>query len=199
MKTIFLSLTLLTSLQVHRIPAQDLKIHLTSIDYAVDTDFTKKPQPNSEAPILYATKPDSLSENDQMLLAEYYKLDNNPAKNCAHTSDGKSYTGTKNGIKMCDVSSTIIISTENSNLPENNITALALDKDEHLWIGTFSSGIVIGVGACIKPYKIKPIKTRDSNIYSISVDEKGRVWVTFRNGGIECFRNGKSIAYFSKV
>jgi len=143
-------------------------------------------------------RPDTLNDNNQLLLKENYKL---PAKdyiNFARTDDGKTYTGTKNGIIMYDGSSNIRISIENSNIPENNITALARDRDDHLWIGTYSSGIVIGIGDCIKPFKIKVVKTHDQNILAISSDGKGLVWVTFRNGGIECFLNGVSYAYFPK-
>ncbi len=110
--------------------------------------------------------------------------------------DGQSYTATPIGIRMWDNYTYIRITTENSKIPENNITALALDDDDHLWIGTKKSGIVIGSGDPVKPFKIKPIQTRDQHIRSISADEHGFVWVVYENGGIECFLNGISCTYF---
>ena len=141
---------------------------------------------------------DSLSDTYFLLLRENYKLPDHHDINFACTDDGKTYRGTKKGIYMCDGSSTILISTENSNIPENNITALARDQNDHLWIGTYNSGIVIGLGKCIKPYKTKPFLTHDQDILAIYADDKGFVWVTFRNGGIECFQNGISYFYLPK-
>lgn len=198
MKTCFIAQIIFITSFVNPGITQELKITNKSNGQNVKNETSKSDRSNDDNSDHNLNSTDSLSDNYQMLLEEYYKLPDIKDINFIRTSDGKTYEGTKNGIKMCDGSSTIIITTENSNIPEDNITALALDKDNHLWIGTLNSGIVIGVGGCIKPYKIKPIKTRGLNIYSISTDEKGRVWVEYKNGEIECFRDGKSIAYFPK-
>ncbi len=198
MKTRFIAQIIFITSIVNPGITQELKITNKSNGQKVRNETSKSDRSNDDNSKHNLNSSDSLSENYQMLLEEYFQLPDIQDRNFVRSSDGKTYTGTQNGIKMCDGSSTIIITTENSNIPENNITALALDKDEHLWIGTFSSGIVIGVGGCIKPYKIKPIKTRGLNIYSISTDKKGHVWVNYQNGEFECFQDGKSIAYFPK-
>jgi len=124
-----------------------------------------------------------------------YRLPKDYSSNYVELLNGHTYTGSKAGIKMWDNYADIWITTENSNIPENNITALALDDDDHLWIGTKSSGIVIGTGDDVKPWKIQSVQTRDQHIKSISTGY-GCVWVVFANGGIECFLNGISCAYF---
>jgi ligand-binding sensor domain-containing protein len=125
-----------------------------------------------------------------------YCLCKDYSSNYVELPEGQTYTGTKNGILMWDNYTDIWITTENSNIPENNITALALDHDDQLWIGTKDSGIVIGTGDVVKPWRIQSVRTRDQHIVSISADVHGYVWVVYANGGIECFLNGISCTYF---
>lgn len=111
---------------------------------------------------------------------------------------GQTYTGSDSGILMWDNYSLIRITTDNAHLPENNITALVLDHEDQLWIGTCSSGIVIGKGVDIMPFRILPVQTHDLFIASIFAGSEGFVWVTYRNGGIECFLDGISCKYFQQ-
>jgi ligand-binding sensor domain-containing protein len=127
-----------------------------------------------------------------------YKMPANYVSNFVQMYDGQSYTGSKNGIIMWDNYAIIRITTDNSKIPENNITALALVDGDQLWIGTYNSGIVIGTGKDVKPFKIQAIQSHDLQVASISVDASGLVWVVYKNGGIECFLNGISCSYFSK-
>ena len=155
-------------------------------DYALiydSTDLELKPTRNP-------------GDKDQLLIKAYTALPKIFTSNFVITADGQSYEGTKKGIVMWDNSAYINISTENSHLPEDHITTLALDLEENLWIGTYSSGVVKGIGDPVKPFKIRPIQTREPYIQSIYADEYGFVWIFFRNGGFECFRNGSSYVYF---
>jgi hypothetical protein len=118
------------------------------------------------------------------------------SSNFVQLPGGQRYRGTSTGISMWDNYTYIRITTENSDIPDNNITALALDDDDNLWIGTKNAGIVIGSGRFIKPFKTTPVQTRDQHIVSISTDSRGLMWVVYENGGIECFLNGISCTYF---
>jgi hypothetical protein len=136
--------------------------------------------------------------NDCSLMARSdYRLPDNYASNFVGMEDGQTYTGTKNGIIMWDNYSVIRITTENSKIPENNITTLALDNEDQLWIGTAGSGIVLGTGTDVKPFKIQVIQSYDLQVVSISVDATGLVWAVYKNGGLECFLDGISCQYFS--
>lgn len=112
--------------------------------------------------------------------------------------NGRTYKATKNGILMSGSLTSMLITDDSANIPENNITALELDNQGHLWIGTYKSGVVLGIGRSIIPFKIKAIITHENNVFSIFVDQKGFVWVVYRNGGLECFQNDVSVAYFPK-
>ncbi len=120
-------------------------------------------------------------------------------KSCFVQTRDQIYTGTPKGIRLWDGSARIDITTENSKLPENNITALALDKDQNLLIGTSASGMVKGYGQSIKPFKLKPIKTHNFSIVSITPDDQGFVWVLYRTGCFECFENDIPYAFFTPV
>ena len=123
-----------------------------------------------------------------------YHLPNGYTSNFVKMPNGQTYTGSKKGILMWDKYAKIQISTENSKIPENNITALALDDDQ-LWIGTKNSGIVIGIHDDVKPFRVIYVQTREQNIVSIS-NGYNYMWVVYASGGIECFLNGISCAYF---
>jgi ligand-binding sensor domain-containing protein len=141
---------------------------------------------------------DKINNAERTLLKKNYKVSADDVMKYVRTANGQTYTGSKDGIKMWDGYANIRITTENSHIPENHISALALDEYGDLWIGTYSSGIVIGVGESVKPFKIKHIPTHDQDIFSITMVGGGLVWVTFRNGGIECFRDRISYGYFPK-
>jgi|GEM_PF-3471046 len=140
--------------------------------------------------------PDSISENTQLLLRSRYEaLDHSPLLKI-ETREGQRYVGSNKGISVWDGYSNLSFTTDNSGIPENNVTALALDGKNNLWIGTNSKGIVKGIGNPFKPYKTKIIPTHDLEIYSIVSEESGDIWVTYRDGSFEYFQNGLSKAYF---
>lgn len=139
---------------------------------------------------------DTVSENVLHTLQSRYKaLIHSPVLK-VETHDGQRYVGSIKGISFWDGYSNLPFTTDNSGIPENNITALAVDDQNNLWIGTNSKGIVKGFGKSFKPYKTKTIPTHDLNIYSIVSAGNGDVWVTYQDGGFEYFQNGVSEAYF---
>ena len=135
--------------------------------------------------------------NDCSLITrEDYGQPGTYSSNIVKLKTGQTYRGTSKGIIMWDNYTIINITTENSHIPQNSITALALDEDDQLWIGTKDAGIVIGYGNPIKPFKTIPVRTRDQHITSIFSDSCGLVWVVYKHGGIECFLQGISCSYF---
>ena len=135
-------------------------------------------------------------DRSKQITREHYKLASDYVSNSVTSEIGHTYTGSKKGIDLWDNYTHIEITTDNTHIPENNVTALALDKNNHLWIGTKNSGIVIGVGKDIKPYKVRPLATHDKCVSSISIDKDGLMWVVYQNGGLECFKDCISHAYF---
>ena len=138
---------------------------------------------------------DMISHVSPQILAREYKKYDQPVRNSVETLEGQTYIGTKNGIRLDAYLLNIWITTDNSHIPEDHVTAMALDDHNNLWIGTYSAGIVIGIGKHIKPYKSRAVQTHDLDIANIFC-AGGHVWVTYRNGGYECFQNEISIAYF---
>ena len=121
----------------------------------------------------------------------------NYTSNSAKVAGGQTYTISLSGINMWDNYTNISITTDNARIPSNHITALAVDQDDQLWIGTYGAGVVIGYGPDVKPFKIQHVQTHNLFVVSIYVDA-GLVWVRYRDGGIECFLNGISCRYFPK-
>jgi len=132
----------------------------------------------------------------KLIYTEKNNSETNSPNNYVRSYNGYTYKGSKNGIKMWDQYAYIDISTDNSNIPENNVTALYMDGD-NLWIGTNSSGIVIGFGYPIKPFRTRILVTHEKKIYSIT-NSQGCVLITYQSGGVECFRNEISVAYYPK-
>ena len=71
--------------------------------------------------------------------------------------NGQTYIGTNQGILFWDNYSLLILSTENTTLPENHITNLSIIPGDDLLIETKNFGRYLGVGRDIKVYKLKKI------------------------------------------
>ena len=55
----------------------------------------------------------------------------------AFSKDGtKLWVGSRGGIEQWDVANQKLLYFDNSNLPQSYITALAIDRDDGLWVGT---------------------------------------------------------------
>ena len=197
MKILIISLTLTFPAFVRPLLSQASEITILSSSIPVKNEIRKTPESAQDSIKEDLNEDEFQRENYLILLAENKKLIDSGYIHIVRTTDGKIYTATKKGIKMWDGSSTILITTENSDLPENCITGLGVDEHDCLWIGTAHSGLVKGIGKDVKPFKIKSIQTHDQNITSIYMGKHGLVLVTFRNGGFECFKDGVSHDYYS--
>ncbi len=123
------------------------------------------------------------------------KLPSNRITSIACSKNGNAYIGTPAGILMWDNYADLVITSENADIPEDHVTALFIDADDNLWIGTMNSGVVKAIGKDIKPYKSIPLMTSDNHIYSITVDNLDRIWVGYHNGGLECLANTNNTFY----
>jgi len=97
----------------------------------------------------------------------------------------QSNKSTKVNMTLQDTSIWVDYTTRNSSLPNNNITTLAIDKDNKLWAGTINKGIVI-----IKGNKWEFLNTNNSLIPSdrirvIEVDENNSIWIGTDDGLVE--------------
>src|SRR5690606_9486540 len=72
-------------------------------------------------------------------------------------------------------------------LPGNVIVDLAMDKEGHLWIGTYLNGLSRFDGKTFTRYTPEadnPHSLSDVNVWKIYVDRKDRVWVGTLRGGL---------------
>jgi len=117
--------------------------------------------------------------------------------NCLVCSqEGYLYIGTAKGLLLWNNKKSILITASNSSIPSNHITALAIDQEDNVWIGTKGGGMVKFVDIGKDPPCFQSVPTADKNIYTITVDAKGYVWVVFQGGAIDYYKNGISFACF---
>lgn len=92
-------------------------------------------------------------------------------------------------LALQDTSIWVDFTKKNSDIPNNNVTTLAVDKDNRLWVGTVNSGIVT-----IKGKEWKFINKGNSglptdSIRVIKVDNNNTVWIGTYKGLVE-YKNG---------
>ncbi len=76
-----------------------------------------------------------------------------------------------------------------SGLSSNNVQCIAQDKTGYLWFGTYD-GLNRFNGYSFDIYKSHPEDTtrlKDSNIYSMLVDQEGELWIGTKYGGLSRF------------
>lgn len=129
-------------------------------------------------------------------------LPNTNIRAIVQDSLGFMWFGTQDGLARYDgVKVTTYRSTEDpSTVSSGYITALTLDKDGKLWVGTAESGVNL--------YDPKTDKftrfTKDKNglssegVTAIKLDAKGRVWFAMSGGGVDKYEGGKFTAYVAK-
>ena len=71
-----------------------------------------------------------------------------------------------------------LISTDNSNLPENNIWSIEIDSTGTKWIGTATSGLVSFKDGKFTIYNDSTSNFKGSYISPIFADSKGRIWIS---------------------
>ena len=96
-------------------------------------------------------------------------------------TDGYSnINGTVGGIAKFDGKLWTQFTKNNSDLPDNNITAIAFDLEDNTWIGMRDSGLVILKNDVFSKIRGPLQFIEKGEVKNILTDQKGNVWVLFR-------------------
>jgi ligand-binding sensor domain-containing protein len=110
-------------------------------------------------------------------------LAGNHVKGICTTSNGNVFAVAGNEIFRYDGYAFLTINSENSNLPEVQLTAIATDNNDNVWIGTEGKGLLL-----MWNYKVRTFNTSNSVLTSntvLSVEEKGgNIYVTLANNDV---------------
>ncbi len=106
-------------------------------------------------------------------------------KSIRETADGSIWGATQKGLIRLNGDSTITYTTADG-LPENEISALAADRDGNLWIGT-----VHGRLSRFRDDKFaESISLGDSDVWSIYEDREGNLWTGVFSRGLYRLKDG---------
>ena len=91
----------------------------------------------------------------------------------------------------------VIFNTTNSGLTDNNVTAIAQDKENNMWIGTSSGGLCRLSGGTWTNYNTSNSSLVSNSITALKVDTKGNLWIGMQNAGV-CEYDGSNWTVFNK-
>ncbi len=104
---------------------------------------------------------------------------------------GTLWAGTKTGqIFHYDVKQGLVFWKIEEGLPKVRITGFLEDANGQFWIGTYGEGLYVYSGARLYNFN-RDDGLLDNDIYTISLDGKGRIWAGTDNGVNICSFNGK--------
>jgi hypothetical protein len=121
-------------------------------------------------------------------------LPSNQVTSITCTKEGITLIGTQKGVVQCDNKTNFLLHRLYLNLPDHHITALTVDSNDDIWMGTANGGLLKSSGEKKNTLNLHAVHTRNKNIFSLSVDPQGSVWVVFQNGVIEYFQKGNTPA-----
>jgi signal transduction histidine kinase/ligand-binding sensor domain-containing protein/DNA-binding NarL/FixJ family response regulator len=112
--------------------------------------------------------------------------------NVVRDDEGYVWLGTPNGLFRYDgygAKDYRNIPGELHSLSANNITALLVDKQKRLWIGTADAGVSLYDRGSDQFYNLLPHPGDSSwydasQIYSLTMDRRGNIWLGTRYGGV---------------
>jgi ligand-binding sensor domain-containing protein len=112
---------------------------------------------------------------------------------------GNIWLGTEEGLYQYAIASNTIVNhftEKKGQLSTNMVVSLCSDAQDHLWIGTMSSGVNIlnkttGVFQYLPPGESKDQLSSES-VYSIFIDKESRVWMGTLKGGLNILDVHKS-------
>jgi ligand-binding sensor domain-containing protein len=107
--------------------------------------------------------------------------------------DGDEQTG---GLAKLSNGNWSFIKQGNSGMQSSHVTALAIDHDQNLWVGTADKGLIRFDGNYWSQYNLNTLYTVAGRINSIAVDNEGMVWVGTQNSQLVKF-TGSQIIYMS--
>lgn len=83
----------------------------------------------------------------------------------------------------------------NTNIPDNQISEIFVDKDNTKWFGT-THGYVFTYDNV--KFEVLPRPGKAWSIVNILQDHTGLIWVEARDGGLWCYKNKKIVKHFTK-
>ncbi len=125
-------------------------------------------------------------------------LPNNSVLAIAQTPDGYLWLGTEEGLARFDGVRFVIFDTNNTPaLQSNHISALLVDAEKSLWIGTQGGGLTVVRDGQFKTYTTRNGLSNDT-ILALYEDSNGNLWIGTNGGGLNRFKDGKFETYTSK-
>ena len=122
-------------------------------------------------------------------------LPQNSVRAIAQTPDGYLWLGTETGLARFDGFQFSVFDTSNTPLLHSNtITALLVDRNETLWIGTHGGGLL-----CYRDHRFQPSpwqrRFKSETVLSLHQDRLGALWIGTEGSGL--FRSlGAELARF---
>ncbi len=105
-------------------------------------------------------------------------LGNTWVNGIAVAADGKTYFATNGGgLTLFDGVTRKTFNTSNSAIPSNYLTAVAIDKQNRVWVGTFGAGVARLVGEQWTKYTLA-----NNYINALALDASSNPWVATNDG-----------------
>lgn len=93
-----------------------------------------------------------------------------------HDRNNTIWLGTQTGLYRYADQEWTHFTTDNSDLPENQILSLVCDDDNGLWVGTSSKGLAYFDGVEWTPYTVASAGLPSDNVRSLAIDSSGTLW-----------------------
>jgi hypothetical protein len=105
-------------------------------------------------------------------------LGNSWVSDVASGGDGKVYFATSGGgLTIFDGAARQTLNTANSAIPSNYLTAVAVDRQNRVWVGTYGAGVARLDGASWTHFKLA-----NNYVNALALDAKGHPWVATNDG-----------------
>jgi len=90
--------------------------------------------------------------------------------------------GTGLGLAKYDETTWRVFKTANSDLPNSNVSALAVDDKNIKWIGTYGSGLAKFNGSDWIVYNSSNSGLPDDNVHALLIESSGIKWIGTEGG-----------------
>ncbi len=120
-------------------------------------------------------------------------LGNSWVSGIAVASDGKIYFATNGGgLTIFDGATRQTLNTSNSAIPSNYLTAVAVDQQKRMWVGTYGAGVARLDGEAWTKFSLT-----NNYINALALDASGNPWVATSDGAF--FFDGKTWTQFTQA
>ena len=80
-----------------------------------------------------------------------------------------------------------VFNTSNSSIPDNHICDVKIDKDDIMWVATWSGGLAKFDKLSWTVYNPAVCEIPSYSINQIDIDKSGKIWLATNGGGIASF------------